>query len=160
MDRDFAFYRSDLHMVSPLVSVSWRGTVVDLLNQLPDSAGGNMPEGWCVDFVAGCCGLPKIGRDRVALWNWWPQEAFDARGLAEGTPEYELAFVSWLDRQAKTTGDRTPVFISTWLPPVAYQGGAELCRLVVDGSGTDRRAVWVAAPRSRPKKKPAPRRER
>jgi hypothetical protein len=191
MKRYFAFYRSDMHTVSPLVCVSWRKSVVDLLNRLPKSpnrlvfagGGGDMPESWCVDFVTGCCALTEVGRDKVELWNWWPREDFDACGLAEDTPSYEVAFVSWLDRQAKSIGYESPVFISTLLPlvaspnweklalclpqaqvernvagmpHVAYRGGAELCRLIVEGIGPDRRGVWVVAPRSRKKKTAEP----
>jgi hypothetical protein len=152
--RDFIFYRSDLAMVSPMVSVLWQGEVIDLFNRLPDGAGGNMPEGWCVDFVAGCCGIPEIGRGRVELWNWWPREEFDNRALIDERGElvcspqaYESAFLTWLGEQAGAGRKKLPVFINTWLPPVAYQGGAELCRLVVTPGPPESRAVWVTAPR-------------
>lgn len=144
MDRDFVFCRPDLAMASPLVSVSWPGAVVDLLNRLPDGAGGNMPEGWCVDFVVGCCGLPEVGRGGVQLWNWRPREEFDDRGLSDSSPEYAAAFLAWLGEQIEIGGKEPPILINTWLPPVAYQGGVELCRMVVDAD-RERPAVWVAA---------------
>jgi hypothetical protein len=75
IDRYFAFYRSDMLMVSPLVNVKCPWSVVNLLNRLPKDpnssvfADGDMPESWCVDFVAAYCGLSKAGRDRDIGWR-------------------------------------------------------------------------------------------
>jgi hypothetical protein len=137
-------------MANPVVDVRWPGKVVDLLNQLRGGSGemhkgwcggGNMPEGWCVDFVAACCGVPEIGVGGVQLWNLWAREEFNDEGLAPGE-EYDQSFLSWLDGQLRTTHKEPPILINTWLPPVAHQGGANLCRLVYPPYP----AIWVEFP--------------
>ena len=143
------FYRSCPTAVSPVVRAQWRGTVIDLFNRLPFvSGGGNMPGGWCVDFVAACCASPEVGAGPLGLDNLpWLGE-FDEGGLAYPSREYEQAWEGWLFRGVEAAWGGPPVFVHTLSPPVAYQGGVELCRLVSHPDDPERR-VWVAPAASR-----------
>jgi hypothetical protein len=58
--RNIVFHRAGLESVSPMVSVWWRKSVIDLLNQLPELAinFGGMAEEACADFIVAFAALP------------------------------------------------------------------------------------------------------
>jgi N-glycosidase YbiA len=182
--RTFIFYRPDLSAISPAVRVRWPGKIVELFNRLRPAGGGdppagwygggNVPDGWCVDFVAACCATPQIGAGGVELHNLplrWDlfSEQFDDRAPPSGTPEFDKAFREWEDAWRKRLskeirrvfapgggGEELPVLVDTLSPCRATQGGKVVFRQAIrDEYGPDA-PIWVEpGSRARPKRTPA-----
>jgi len=144
--RNIIFHRAGLESVSPMVSVWWRKSVIDLLNQLPDLAinFGGMAEEACADFIVAFAALPppkgislrtevvNLGlrwervnqavtaevetRERANQWHRWLFEEID-----HFTKAY---FANDADRRA------FPVLIDMEPPCDVTQGGVVLGRMV------------------------------
>lgn len=152
------FFRPGLGSVSPEVSLSWDGPVVDLLNRLPAGSlhFGAYAEQTCADFVA------ALSADREAVWH--PLEVHNLRlrwdrldplcpERADGSdvPVWEAALFAEIERLCAGIEDprHLPVLISGDLPHPVTRGGELLCRQV-DVLRSERweagQPLWVVPP--------------
>jgi hypothetical protein len=119
------FHRASLPGISPAVSLEWNGSIVELLQALPERiwSNGNVPEGRCVDFIGACFALPSINTSEMEVWNIDPPHT-----VLESDNEFE-----WYRKKMASIQEweARPILVNLDPPFDVSQGGVELWRCPV-----------------------------